>query len=86
MSELTDGKSFSEPIQFCTRTGSAGKPVIESPKWIDRHQTCYITIWIASILEETLWAHYNFCNQINIASTVRKNDFNLLFELRSENL
>lgn len=38
------------------------------------------------ILEETLWAHFNFSNGVNIATGVRKNELNNLFELRSENL
>jgi hypothetical protein len=42
--------------------------------------------WIVALLEETLWAHFNFAKQVNISSGVRKSDLNLLFELRQENL
>jgi len=38
------------------------------------------------IFEETLWAHFNYSNQVNIASAIRKNELNNLFELRSDNL
>lgn len=62
MSDVTEGTAFSESLQYCTRSGSAGKPVIESPKWVDRSSQNYLAVWIAVILEETLWAHFNYSN------------------------
>ena len=41
---------------------------------------------MAATLEETLWAHYNFANDLNIASNVRKNELQNLFEIRAESL
>lgn len=62
MSEVTDGKAFSQPAQYVTRPGAAGKPLIESPRWLARDGAYYLGVWIAAILEETLWAHFNYSN------------------------
>lgn len=68
------------------RNGGAGKPVIETPKWINRSGSNYLGVWIVAVWEESLWAHFNFAKQVNIANGIRKNDLNQLFEHRSENL
>ena len=86
MGQATDDKAFSEPVQFVTRNGSGGKPVIETPKWINRNASHYLGIWIIAIWEEALWAHFNYEKQVNIGPGVRKNDIQQLFELRSEKL
>ena len=36
MANVTDDQAFSEPIQYCVGKGNAGKPLIESPKWINK--------------------------------------------------
>ena len=68
------------------RSVGAGKPTIETPKWISRNAIHYLGVWIVAIWEESLWAHFNYAKQVNFASGVRKNDIQQLFELRSENL
>ncbi len=59
-----------------TRNGGGGKPIIQSPKWIDNKKVNYLGVWIVAILEETLWAHFNFARQVNISTGVRKNELN----------
>lgn len=86
IANATDDKAFSEPVYFVTRNGGAGKPVIETPKWINKNATHFLGIWIIALWEEALWAHFNFAKQVNIAPGVRKNDIQQLFELRSESL
>lgn len=39
-----------------------------------------------AVIEESLWAHFNYSRQVNIHSSVRKQELNQLFELRSEDL
>jgi hypothetical protein len=36
IANATDDKAFSEPVYFVTRNGSAGKPIIETPKWVKK--------------------------------------------------
>ena len=43
-------------------------------------------MWIAGLLEENLWAHYNYAHNLNIEKNVRKTDLQNLFETRSETL
>jgi hypothetical protein len=74
MANATDDKAFSEPVYFVTRNGGAGKPIIETPKWIHKNSTHYLGVWIVALWEEALWAHFNFAKQVNIAPGVRKND------------
>lgn len=54
--------------------------------WLDRIESAFLTVWIAGLLEENLWAHYNYAQGINIEKNVRKNDIANLFETRSETL
>ena len=68
---------------FSTKSGRAQ---IESPSWLDRIETTYLSVWIAGLLEENLWAHYNFANNVNIEKNVRKNELQNLFETRSDTL
>jgi len=86
LDNITDGKAFSQPISYVSRYGSAGKPLIQSPRWIDSKKSNYLGVWIVAILEETLWAHFNFAKQVNISPGVRKTELNSLFEPRSEKL
>lgn len=83
MREVTDNKAFHEPIMFSLKTGRAQ---IDSPKWIEKPAENYLGVWIAATLEETLWAHYNFATNSNIASNVRKAELESIFENRSESL
>ena len=83
MAKLTDGRAFAEPLMLSARTGRAQ---IDSPKWLDKLEQTYLGVWIAGLLEENLWAHYNFANNVNIGQNVRKNEIANLFEARSETL
>jgi len=56
------------------------------PSWVEDLPCAYLTVWIAGLLEENLWAHYNYCHNVNIEKNVRKNDIANLFETRSEAL
>ena len=82
MENITDGHAFSQPLLYVSRHGGGGKPIIQTPKWFDCKKSHYLGQWITTILEETLWAHFNYARQINISAGVRKNDLNGLFELR----
>ena len=84
MSMITEDKAFSEVVMLSARTG---RVQIDSPKWLDQLDQTYLGVWIAGLLEENLWAHYNFANSVNIASSVRnKSEVSNLFETRSETL
>ena len=83
MATLTDSKAFAEPLMLSARTGRAQ---IDSPKWLDKLEQTYLGVWVAAVLEENLWAHYNFANNVNIGQNVRKNELANLFEARSETL
>jgi hypothetical protein len=83
MAKLTDARAFAEPLMLSARTGRAQ---IDSPKWLDKLEQTYLGVWIAGVLEENLWAHYNFANNVNIGQNVRKNEIANLFETRSETL
>ena len=84
MSKITEKKAFNEVVMLSARTGRAQ---IDSPKWLDKLEQTYLGVWIAGLLEENLWAHYNFANNVNIASSVRnKSEVSNLFETRSETL
>ena len=83
MAQITDGKAFAEPLLLSARTGRAQ---IDSPKWLDKLEQTYLGVWIAGLLEENLWAHYNFANNVNYGQNVRKNEVANLFETRSETL
>ena len=84
MSRITEKKAFSEIVMLSARTG---RVQIDSPKWLDKLEQTYLGVWIAGLLEENLWAHYNFANNANIASSVRnKSEVSNLFETRSETL
>ena len=84
LENITDGKAFSQPISFVQKNGV--KPLIQSPKWIDCKKQNYLGVWIVAILEETLWAHFNFAKNFNIPSNCNKNELNKLFEQRTEKL
>lgn len=83
MNVVTNEKAFQEQLNFSNRSGRAQ---IDSPSWLDRTDSAYLTVWIAGLLEENLWAHFNFAHNINIEKNVRKNDIQNLFETRSETL
>ena len=80
---ITSHKAFQEPCMFSSRMGKAQ---IDTPSWIDKIESTYLTVWIAALLEENLWAHYNYANNVNIEKNVRKNELQNLFETRSETL
>ena len=60
--------------------------MIDQPNWLEKELDTYIAVWIVGLLEENLWAHYNFANNVNIEKNVRKNELHHLFEARSETL
>jgi len=83
IAKITGDRAFQEQLNFSNRSGRAQ---IESPAWLERIESAYLTVWIAGLLEENLWAHYNFAHNVNIEKNVRKNDISNLFETRSETL
>jgi hypothetical protein len=83
MSNITNNLAFQEPVLF---TSKSGRTQIDSPSWIERVESTYLSVWIAGLLEENLWAHYNFNKSVNIDKNVRKNELHSLFEARSETL
>ena len=83
MATITSHRSFQEPVMFSSRSG---RVQIEQPVWLERIDNTYLSVWIAALLEENLWAHYNFANNVNIEKNVRKNELQNLFEARSETL
>ena len=83
MATVTNARAFQEQLNFTNRSGRAQ---IDQPSWLDEFSCAYLTVWIAGLLEENLWAHYNFVHHVNIEKNVRKNDIANLFETRSETL
>jgi len=83
MATVTGDRVFQEQLSFSNKSGRAQ---IDSAQWLERIESAYLTVWIAGLLEENLWAHYNFAHNVNIEKNVRKNDIANLFEMRSENL
>ena len=81
---VTEKRAFREQLNFINRLGKAAQ--IDSPTWVDTLDQAYLTVWIAGLLEENLWAHYNYAHNCNIEKNVRKNDIANLFETRSETL
>lgn len=69
MSNMTSGYAFTRKCCF-EFDKDLGIHVIEQPSWFnpDRFH-CYAS-WIASIIEENLWAHYNYhlanLNKVNV--------------------
>jgi Holliday junction resolvase-like predicted endonuclease len=71
MSTVTSDRAFQETLSFSNRSGRAQ---IDSPQWLERLENAYLTVWIAGLLEENLWAHFNNAHNINVEKNVRKND------------
>lgn len=71
MTTVTNERAFQEQLSFSNRSGRAQ---IDSPHWLERIDSAYLTVWIAGLLEENLWAHYNYALNINIEKNVRKTD------------
>lgn len=80
---VTSERAFQEQLNFSNRSGRAQ---IDQPQWLEEFSCAYLTVWIAGLLEENLWAHYNYAHNTNIEKNVRKNDLANLFETRSETL
>ena len=83
MATVTNERAFQEQLNFSNKSGRAQ---IDQPSWLDEYSSAYLTVWIAGLLEENLWAQYNFAHNTNIEKNVRKNDIANLFETRSETL
>ena len=83
MGYVTSERAFKEQLGFTMRSG---RVMIDSPSWLDRVESAYLTVWIAGLLEENLWAHFNYAHNINIERNMRKNEIANLFEARSETL
>lgn len=83
MATVTNNRAFQEQLKFSNRSGRAQ---IDMPSWVEDLSCAYLTVWIAGLLEENLWAHYNYQHNVNIEKNVRKNDISNLFETRSETL
>lgn len=83
MAEITNHKAFREPSVF-KQKGS--RVIIDSPLWTKKMEYTYLSVWIVVTLEETLWAHYNFANKVNIERNVRNDTFKNMFKERAETL
>lgn len=83
VAEITSHKAFREPAIF-KQKGSRVK--IDSPAWSKKVECNYLGVWIMIVLEENLWAHYNFTNKVNIDRNVRQDILNNLFKERAESL
>lgn len=55
---------------------------IDSPAWSKKIEYTYLSVWIVVTLEESLWAHYNFANRVNIDRNVRQDALNNMFKER----
>ena len=83
MGTVTSNRAFQEQLNFSNKSGRAQ---IDSAEWLERTDSAELTVWIAGLLEENLWAHFNYAHSTNIEKNVRKNEVANLFETRSETL
>lgn len=68
VAEITNHKAFREPAIFKQK---GGRVKIDSPSWAKKLEYNYLSVWIIVVLEESLWAHFNFANKVNIDRNVR---------------
>lgn len=83
MAAVTSERAFQEPIFFSSKSGRAQ---IDQPAWVERVDTAYLSLWIAALLEENLWAHFNFAHSTNMDKHLRKTELASLFETQAETL
>jgi hypothetical protein len=81
IAEVTQHKAFREPAIFKQK---GGRVKIESPSWSKKIEYTFLGVWIAVVLEESLWAHYNFANKVNIDRNVRQDTLSNMFKERTE--
>ena len=90
MSGLSDGCAFQSELYFqpagSTLKNAQKKPFIEAPQWIIKRSSHYLASWIGAIFEESLWAHFNYANDVNIGNGVDKTKLHKIFERRDQNL
>ena len=76
MSRATGDQAFTQPCKFRTETKDNGKVgvSIESPSWFRSSEFTSFGMWIAVLLEENLWANYNYwrlnCKKVNPKSLI----------------
>ena len=63
---------------------------IEMPHWLGNKTTHYFAMWIAAMLEETLWAHFIYHSIVlgyrsQVQFNLRKHELTNLFESRTDN-
>ena len=62
LDRATDNRAFSQPCKFRLENKNEGKSVlsIETPGWFSHSNFHAFGEWIAILIEENLWANYNY--------------------------
>lgn len=80
---ISNHKAFREPVLFKQK---GGRVKIDSPAWSKKMEFTYLSVWIVVTLEESLWAHYNFANKVNMDRNVRQDALSNIFKERADSL
>jgi hypothetical protein len=79
MANSTDGQAFQSPCNF-EYDSKLGIHTIESPNWFKPERFHCLASWVAAILEENLWANYNY--QMLKLQAVKNIQIEYLFDLK----